>query len=163
MASAGTQSPWWKGARGEWYVVAQVALFVLVLGGPRGWAAWPASLGRVATIAGVLLMLAGLALILAAFFDLGRNLTPLPHPKDDGRLVDRGAYGLVRHPIYSGGIAAAFGWAFLVHGSLTLGYAVILTIFLDVKSRREERWLRAKYPEYGDYAKRVRKLVPFIY
>lgn len=143
--------------------MVQVALFGLVLCGPRGWTAWPGPLAGAATVAGVLLMAGGLALIVAAFFNLGRNLTPLPHPKDDGRLVDHGAYGLVRHPIYSGGIAAAFGWALVVHGSLTLGYAVILAIFLDIKSRREERWLREKYPEYGDYAKRVRKLVPFIY
>jgi hypothetical protein len=30
-----SQSPWWKGARGGWYVVAQVALIVLVFFGPR--------------------------------------------------------------------------------------------------------------------------------
>ena len=27
--------PWWKGARGEWFVVAQVALMGLVFLGPR--------------------------------------------------------------------------------------------------------------------------------
>jgi protein-S-isoprenylcysteine O-methyltransferase Ste14 len=101
--------------------------------------------------------------MLAAFFNLGRNLTPLPYPKEDGQLVDRGAYGLVRHPIYSGGLALAFGWALVVHGLLTLGYAALLLVFLDVKSRREERWLCAKFPGYTGYQKRVSKLIPFVY
>jgi hypothetical protein len=37
-----SQSSWWKGSRGEWYVVAQIALFALVMFGPRTWAGWPA-------------------------------------------------------------------------------------------------------------------------
>ena len=159
-------TPWWKGSRGEWYVVEQVVLFALVLFGPRSWTAlpdWPPGLTRAGTVAGLLLLVAGAALMLAAFFRLGRNLTPLPYPKAEGKLVDRGAYGLVRHPIYSGGIAAAFGWALLVHGWLTLGYAAALAVFFDVKSRREERWLREKFPDYADYARRVRRFLPWIY
>jgi protein-S-isoprenylcysteine O-methyltransferase Ste14 len=50
-----------------------------------------------------------------------------------------------------------------IHGSLTLGYAVALAVFLDVKSRREERWLSARYPEYAGYRTRVPKLIPFVY
>jgi protein-S-isoprenylcysteine O-methyltransferase Ste14 len=160
------RAPWWKGSRGEWYVVGQVVLFGVVLLGPRSagtWPGWPPTVARVATTAGILLLVAGGALMLAAFFNLGRNLTPLPYPKAEGQLVDRGAYGLVRHPVYSGGIAAAFGWAFLVHGWLTVSYAVALAVFFDIKSRREERWLRAKFPGYAGYAKRVRKLIPFLY
>lgn len=30
-----SKTPWWKGTRGEWYVVAQIALIVLVFFGPR--------------------------------------------------------------------------------------------------------------------------------
>jgi hypothetical protein len=31
---------WWKGARGEWYVVAQMVLITLVFFGPRAWWGW---------------------------------------------------------------------------------------------------------------------------
>ena len=51
----------------------------------------------------------------------------------------------------------------LVRGPLTVLYAVLLLLFLDVKSRREERWLSAKFSSYADYRKRVRKLIPFVY
>ncbi len=36
-----SKSPWWKGTRGEWYVVVQVILFILVPIGPRTWSGWP--------------------------------------------------------------------------------------------------------------------------
>jgi protein-S-isoprenylcysteine O-methyltransferase Ste14 len=160
------RAPWWQGRRGEWYLVAQIVLFAVVLFGPRGSAGlrpWPAPVAQVATVAGVVLMAGGLALIFAAIFKLGPSLTPLPYPTDEGRLVERGAYAIVRHPIYGGAIAASFGWALFVQGWLTVGYAVVVAIFFDVKSRREERWLRAKFPSYAEYAKRVRKLVPFVY
>ena len=46
---------------------------------------------------------------------------------------------------------------------LTLGYVAVLFVFLDLKSRREERLLIERFPEYVDYPRRVRKLVPFVY
>ena len=57
----------------------------------------------------------------------------------------------------------ALGWALYVQGWLTLGYVVALFVFLDAKSRREERWLAERFPAYADYQQRVRKLIPFLY
>jgi protein-S-isoprenylcysteine O-methyltransferase Ste14 len=65
--------------------------------------------------------------------------------------------------MYAGGIALAYGWALVVRGGLTLVYATVLLIFLELKSAREERWLAAKFPDYRDYQRRVRKLIPFIH
>jgi protein-S-isoprenylcysteine O-methyltransferase Ste14 len=166
MTEPDPRHAWWKGTRGEWYVVLQILLFAMVAFGPRqggGWPEWPGPLARAASIAGVGLMVVGAALLGFAFVGLGKNLTPLPYPKAEGHLVQTGAYGLVRHPIYSGGIMVALGWALWVHGALTVGYTVALFLFLDVKSRREERWLAAKFPDYADYRRRVRKLIPFVY
>jgi protein-S-isoprenylcysteine O-methyltransferase Ste14 len=157
---------WWEGTRGEWYVVVQVSLFALVAFGPRTVAWVPAWTGRLvgaAMVTGIALMVAGGGLLAAAFARLGKNLTPLPCPKDDGHLVQTGVYGVVRHPIYCGASALALGWALWVRSPLTIGYAALLLLFLDVKSRREERWLAAKFPAYADYRKRVRKLIPFVY
>ena len=158
--------PWWRGTRGEWWVVGQVALILAVFVGPRapaGWAPWPEVPARVATVLGVGLIAAGGGLLLAGLVRLGPALTPLPCPKRDLALVETGPYALVRHPMYGGGVVLAFGWALFVHGWLTLGYAVVLFVYLDVKSRREERWLEACYPGYAAYRRRVRKLLPFVY
>jgi len=160
------RKPWWRGARGEWLVIAQIALMLLVLLGPRSAGelpAWPAAPARAWPIAGVALAALGGALFLAGALHLGRGLTPLPYPKDGAALVQGGAYRLVRHPLYSGGLAFALGWALAVRGWLTLGYVLALFLLLDFKARREERWLVARHPEYAAYQRRVRRLIPFVY
>jgi len=164
--AAADRTPWWKGARGEWLVVGQVVLMGLVFFGPRtvlGQPAWVFPFPQAWRVAGSVLMVAGGALFVAGLIRLGRGLTPLPYPKDGADLVQTGPFALVRHPMYSGGIVLGVGWALYVQGWLTLGYVVALFVFLDAKSRREERWLAEKFPTYGAYQRRVRKLLPFLY
>jgi protein-S-isoprenylcysteine O-methyltransferase Ste14 len=160
------KTPWWKGTHGEWFVVAQIALIVLVFFGPRtypGWPTWTSPFTWLGSIGGGIILLSGILLLAIAIFRLGSNLTPVPYPKDEGTLIETGPYRLVRHPMYCGGILIAFGWSLLVHGWLTLGYAIIMLVFFDFKSRWEEEWLKAKFSGYGEYQKRVRKLIPFVY
>lgn len=155
---------WWKGARGEWYVVAQGLILALVALGPRtafGLPDWPHPL--VVMTAGLILLVLGAVAAIAAALHLGPNLTPLPHPKDHATLVESGLYGVVRHPIYCALILIAVGWALFVQGWLTLAYAAVLFVFFDIKSRREEVWLMARFPAYAAYRRRVRKLIPFVY
>jgi protein-S-isoprenylcysteine O-methyltransferase Ste14 len=157
---------WWKGARGEWLVVAQVILMGLVFFGPRTWSgqlAWGFPLPSPCSIVGAALMIAGGLFFLAALVRLGSGLTPLPYPKDGATLVQSGPYAIVRHPIYSSGLLLAAGWALCVWSWMTLVYVVLLFVFLDWKSRREEGWLMERFPVYRDYRRRVRKLVPFLY
>ena len=161
-----SQTPWWKGTHGEWYVVIQFVLFALVALGPRAWPGWPswvAPFSWLGWITGVLVGGLGGLLVLSGVFGLGSSLTAVPYPKDDATLVMTGPYRFVRHPIYAGLILAALGWALLRNGWLTLVYALILFIFFDIKSRREEQWLGQKYPDYAAYRQCVHKLIPFIY
>lgn len=160
------RKPWWTGARGEWLVVGQVLLIGLVAFGPRtlrGEPAWAFPWPRVCSLTGDALIAGGSVVLLAGLAWLGRRLTPLPYPKERTDLVQTGPFAVVRHPIYSGGLVLAVGWALRVHGWLTLAYVVALFVFLDVKSRREERWLVGRFPEYVAYQRRVRKFIPFIY
>ncbi len=163
---SGRSIPWWRGARGEWYVVAQIALTLVVFLGPRtvsGLPGWPAPLAGISVVAGAVIALAGFGLLLAGLFRLGPDLTPLPYPTSRATLVQTGPYRLVRHPMYAGGIALAFGWALFVRGWLTLGSATVLFLFLEVKATREERWLVDRFPDYPDYQRRVRKLIPLVH
>jgi len=163
---AANQKRWWKGARGEWLVVAQVVLIALVFFGPRTMSdqsAWAFPLPRACVIVGRALMILGGALLLAGLVRLGKGLTPLPSPRDGATLIETGPFALVRHPMYSGGLVLASGWALCVRSWLTVGYVIALFVFLDFKSRREERWLTEKFPTYRGYQERVRKLIPFVY
>jgi protein-S-isoprenylcysteine O-methyltransferase Ste14 len=109
------------------------------------------------------MLVGGIGLTAAGGLRLGSKLTPLPRPADGSVLVETGVFGVVRHPMYGGGIVAAFGWALFRRGWLTLGYAALLAVFADLKARREEAWLTARFPQYADYRRRVRRLIPFVY
>lgn len=77
-------------------------------------------------------------------------------------LVTSGPYKLVRHPIYLGEITAGFG---LVMPTLFSPHAAVFAVFLAAQITRiyfEERVLRRTYPTYADYARRTRRLIPFI-
>ena len=160
------RTPWWRGNRGEWYVVLQAALLALVVFGPRtvaSWAAWPPSVAPSLRPLGLILLAAGVLLGIAAVVGLRRNLSPLPVPKPSSTLVTTGAYRLVRHPIYGGLTLTAFGWALAFGGWLTVAYAIALFLLLERKSAREERLLLERFADYHDYQRRTRKFVPFVY
>jgi len=166
MADGSQRAPWWRGARGEWYVVVQAFLFALIALGPRslpGSPPWSEPAATFATWAGVALMLLGGPLAVAGLLSLGPSLTALPYPTDDARLVETGPYAIVRHPIYSGLVLGAVGWGLFLHSWLVLGYAVALFALFDLKSRREERWLCERFPAYAQYQTRVKKLIPWLY
>ncbi len=158
-------TPWYRGTRGEWYVVVQFILLGLVLVGPWLVAepAWPAPWSWLARALGLALLAVGIALAGLGVTGLGRNLSPLPEPKAGAALVETGLYGWVRHPIYSGLIAGCLGWALFHHSPLTLALAAVIFVFFDIKARREERALAQRFPQYQRYRQRVRKFIPFIY
>ena len=105
----------------------------------------------------------GIIIALIAAINLGKNLTPLPRPKDNAELVQAGLYRWVRHPIYFGVIVLSLGWGLIQQSTLVWLYVLIIAIFFDIKSRKEEQWLVERFPAYTDYQGRVRKLIPWIY
>ena len=144
---------WWRGRRGEWYVVIQFVLFALVAAGPttaRGWPARPFPGGYLISAAGAVLFAGGAALAIAGALKHGPGLSALPYPREGGSALHTGPYGIVRHPIYSGAVFVAFGWAIWRHGWLTLVYTALLFLLFDAKARREERWLVEKFPSYAE-------------
>lgn len=104
-----------------------------------------------------------LMMMVKGVVDLGENLTPLPYPKAAGSLITTGIYRIVRHPLYSGLIFAALGWAIFKASFSHLLGTVILFMFLDLKARTEENWLKQRYPSYTEYSDQVKKLIPWIY
>jgi len=70
---------WWRGERGEWYVVALFALIVLGPRNPPGSPVLQAPLSLLVTGSDAALAFLGLAMSLAGVLRLGPNLTPLPY------------------------------------------------------------------------------------
>lgn len=77
-------------------------------------------------------------------------------------VIKRGPYRFLRHPMYSA--ALLFIWAaILSHLSvLNLAIGVAVTSVVVIRVVTEERLLRARYPEYRDYARSTKALVPFV-
>jgi protein-S-isoprenylcysteine O-methyltransferase Ste14 len=94
---------------------------------------------------------------LGRLWSAGRVTTKTGH-----RVVDTGPYRLVRHPIYSGLILAAFATAIEKGNSLALVGAALIAAAFYRKARAEERFLRAQLGEeaYDAYARKTAMLVP---
>jgi protein-S-isoprenylcysteine O-methyltransferase Ste14 len=146
-------------SRGGMWVVAQWILMVAILfSGPMGgdsdespgWSRW----------AGIILLATGAWIGVAGMRELGNSRTPFPKPLENARLVQSGIYALVRHPLYAALIWLGMGWALVFHSPVTAVLAVLQGVFLLTKARREEKWLMEKFPEYGDYSRRVRRFLP---
>ena len=117
----------------------------------------------VAVISGGILLTIGTGLALTGAIALGRNITPFPKPSEKAQLVRRGIFSLIRHPIYTGVMFASLGWALVWQSWPALLAASGLIPFFDAKTRREEKWLREKFADYGEYEKCVKRFIPRIY
>lgn len=152
------------GAHGEGWVTGQVLLLAAVgVAGVVDRPDWDGDALAVSTVVGLGLVVAGLVIGIVGVRDLGPSLTPVPRPKDGAALVQKGIYGWVRHPLYLGLVLGALGWALFSASLLGVAFTVALAVFLDLKARREEVWLRERYPLYAHYARRVRRFVPGVY
>ncbi len=148
------------GKRGEGWFLLQILLLVLLALTARWYTvALPLSI----IIIGIILLAAGGMMSLSGIVNLGNNITPFPKPRSDTKLITSGVYSYIRHPIYSGLVFGIMGWSLVIGSIPGMILSVVFFIFFDQKTRHEERWLTERFPEYEDYKRRVRKLVPFIY
>ena len=154
-----------KAARDPW-VWGQVALFVAVLAGtPAVSRALSAGYGgpEIRWV-GAAILAFGAVRALLTIRELGASFTPGTEPLPRAELITSGPYEQVRHPIYTAVILILAGYT-LLWGNWVLGVIVFLvaTAYFEGKARREERWLRARFPEYGDYARRSSRLFPGLW
>lgn len=151
------------GPRGEGYVALQAAITLVILATVPLGPAWAGSARLAAAALGFALAAAGGWLVLRGIVDLRENLTPWPRPREVSRLVDSGAYRLVRHPIYGGQVVGAVGLGLIAASPVTILAALGLGVLFAVKSRREEAWLIERHPDYAAYRARTRRLIPWLY
>lgn len=115
--------------------------------------------------AGVILFAAGVALRWYAIIVLGRFFTVNVAIARDHRLVEVGPYRVIRHPSYTGALAAFAGL-----GICLCNWASILALMIPVTGvfvRRmqieENALLAALGDRYRDYMRRTKRLIPAIY
>lgn len=145
------------------WVWGQALLGALVLFGvpfaARRWGVLDA--GGVTRWLGLVVIGIGGAVLAAGALTLGPNLTPATEPLPDGRLVTRGIYRMVRHPIYLG-VSLALGGYGLLRGGWWAGILVLIVsvAYFERKARVEERFLVHRMAGYEEYRWRVPRILP---
>jgi protein-S-isoprenylcysteine O-methyltransferase Ste14 len=143
---------------GYGFVVAQSALFVLLFAPRRAGARRSVAVRAAAGLA----IGTGALVAVAGGRELGPDLTPMPLPREGSRLRTGGAYAVVRHPIYTGVMAASAVRGLTAGGRVRPAAAAALCALLVVKAGWEERQMRARFPEYQEYARRTPRFVPKV-
>ena len=113
---------------------------------------------RILALSDVLLA-AGMVWALYSLSYLRNRFSIVPEARG---LVTSGPYRVVRHPVYLGEIIAGFG---LVLPTLFGFHAAVFAVFLGAQLLRthfEERVLSAAYPSYAAYARRTKRLLPYM-
>ena len=112
---------------------------------------------------GLTLTAAGLAFAIGARFTLGRNWSGTVTIKEDHRLIRRGPYRIVRHPIYSGVLLAMIGTA-IGYGRVACLISVpVAFLALWTKSRTEEQFMIEQFgAQYIEYQREVKAIVPAL-
>lgn len=79
-----------------------------------------------------------------------------------GGLIDSGPFRFIRHPMYAAALLLVWA-AILGHWSVTnalIGF--VLTLLIGMRMPIEERLVQARYPEYADYARRTKRVIPLL-
>ncbi|MEO0085042.1 MAG: isoprenylcysteine carboxylmethyltransferase family protein [candidate division WOR-3 bacterium] len=110
------------------------------------------------SLAGLVLIVTGLALNVLAHRALGDNWRLGIDERHPGSLVTTGIYRYSRHPIYVFFFLYLLG-TFLIEGRLLLlGFWLALSLLLHLEALQEERFLESRFGlAYLDYRSRVRR------
>src|SRR2546421_9547490 len=110
--------------------------------------------------AGTPLALFAFSVAIYAMSHLRRNLSIIPEAR---KLTTTGPYRLGRHPLYFAEILAAVALVLSAPYSTLLVALGVFIVMQNVRASFEERLLRATFSEYAAYAKRTRRLIPFVW
>jgi protein-S-isoprenylcysteine O-methyltransferase Ste14 len=140
-------------------VLVVIVILLIRLGAFRGHGLntdpWRAGIGLV-------FFAVGLGFAIWARMHIGRNWGPPMTQKVEPELVTSGPYRLVRHPIYSGILAAGLGTAVALSWWWLIAVA-LAGVYILYSAQIEERYLTEQFPDdYPDYKRSTKMLVPFI-
>jgi len=110
----------------------------------------------------IALQVAAAALMLWARVTFGGRSFHIGANPTEGGLVTTGPYRFTRHPIYAA--ILLFMWAGVAsHGTIaSLLTGIVATAAIAVRMVTEEVLVAQAYPAYAEYARRTKRLVPFL-
>jgi protein-S-isoprenylcysteine O-methyltransferase Ste14 len=114
---------------------------------------------------GVAMMLLGMAFRFWAVSTLRSFFSYTVQIKEGHRVIESGPYRFVRHPAYTGSLLTIVGVGFALQSwGAVLLIAIVFLVAFGYRMQVEERALVASLgDEYLSYAKRVKRIIPFIF
>jgi protein-S-isoprenylcysteine O-methyltransferase Ste14 len=141
-------------------ILSIIGLLVMIVGVAGLW-----KLGVLFTTQPVAIAIQALAvaLLIWARITFGRRSFHAAANPTAGGLVTSGPYHYIRHPIYTA--ACLFGWAAIItHFSLaSVVCGVLMLVGSLARMFAEEHLVRQTYPEYIEYARVTRRMLPGIF
>ena len=107
-------------------------------------------------VLGFLVIIIALIILLVAIKDLGGNLSPLPRPINNSKLVTTGIYRFTRHPMYYSLFFISLGVFILKLSIYYLFLSISLGLIIKFKIALEEEYLNNKYKNYLLYKNEVK-------
>lgn len=139
---------------GGWLVALQfVALTFLVMNAGPAVRFWPSAIGLAASAGLMVWALVSMGSLTFRFH---------PQPSEHGQLATRGLYRWLRHPMYTAALLGSLVSTWMQPNSLAVLSLAVVAVVLGLKMRVEEAALRARFPDYQEYSRRVPALVPFV-
>lgn len=108
----------------------------------------------------LLLVFFGMSFAAWAVSYLGRSVSLIAEAR---RLVTGGPYRFVRHPLYLGEQVAIAGVMLQYLSPIAIFVFAVQIAFQLYRMSCEEKVLAATFPEYADYARRTRRVLPGLY
>ena len=153
--------------RGVSGIIPVIAVFALVVA--------PSSLKRTGlhhqlwvassatSVVAVVVVAVGAVFAIWARLTIGRNWSGTVTLKQDHELVQRGPYGLARHPIYTGLLTMCVGTMVLIGIVEFVVILVVGVVYVMIKVPEEEKLMGEAFPaQYPEYRRRVKAIIPFV-
>ncbi len=114
---------------------------------------------------GIIIIILGIIIRLAAVKQLGRFFTVDVTIRKDHQLMQSGFYKYIRHPSYTGSLISFLGFGLTLNNwlSLAIVFLAVLTTFIH-RMNIEEKVLTEQFGrQYLDYCSKTKRLIPFVY
>lgn len=131
------------------------------------WHIFPLMPQEIMTVAGFVLMSAGLTVTLLGRAAIngywGPHIYKYTRP-EDRKLIQHGVYARVRHPIYFGQVLMAIGTFFFANTPTFLIFPLAVIVWNTARAKRETEFLLEHFGnEFVEYRKKTFRVIPDIY
>jgi len=92
----------------------------------------------------------------------GRSFHATASPTEGG-LVTTGPYRYIRHPIYAAALFITWAGVLANLSVLNVAFGLLTLAGSFARIGCEETLVRVRYPAYDEYAKKTKRLIPFVF